>query len=88
MSGDIQIQQVMFVKSQYEDILLEKANVVSVGVGFREKEGQLTDEVVLVVNVERKQPETILPAKDIIPASIEGVPVDVREVGFLRALSS
>ena len=76
----------MEVKARYEAFLLKKANVVGVGVGFRERGGELTDEVALVVNVTRKLPATQLSLQDIIPAKIEGIPVDVRETGTIRAL--
>ncbi len=80
------IQRAMEVKARYEATLLKKANVVGVGVGFREQNGKLTDEIALVVNVTRKLPATQLSAQDVIPAKIEGIPVDVRETGAIRAL--
>ena len=80
------IQRAMDVKARYEAFLLKKANVVGVGVGFREQDGKLTDEIALVVNVTRKLPATQLALQDIIPAKIEGIPVDVRETGTIRAL--
>jgi hypothetical protein len=59
--------------------------VVGVGVGLREKAGQLTQEVALVVMVRKKVPLETLGAKDRIPAQLGGVPVDVQEVGELKA---
>jgi hypothetical protein len=83
--SDIAMKRVLTVKARYEAKLLRKANVLSVGVGYRERRGGLTDEVVLVVNVSRKLPRNQLPPEDIIPSTIEDVPVDVRETGILRA---
>jgi hypothetical protein len=40
---------------------------------------------VLVVMVNRKLPRANLAADDIVPATIEGVPVDVQEIGEVRA---
>ena len=80
------IQRAIEVKARYEASLLKKANVVGVGVGFKEQGGKLTDEIALVVNVSRKLPATQLSLQDIIPAKIEGIPVDVRETGTIRAL--
>ena len=80
------IQRAMEVKARYEASLLKKANVGGVGVGFREQGGKLTDEVALVVNVTRKLPATQLSPQDVIPDKIEGIPVDVRETGVIRAL--
>jgi hypothetical protein len=83
--SDIAMKRALTVKARYEAKLLRKANVLSVGVGYRERRGGLTDEVVLVVNVSRKLPRNQLPPEDIIPSTIEDVPVDVRETGILRA---
>ena len=79
------IQHAMEVRARYEASLMKKANVVGVGVGFRERGGHLTDEIALVVNVSRKLPATQLSPQDVIPDIIEGVPVDVRETGAMRA---
>ena len=81
------IQQALAVKARHESQLMQKANVVGVGVGFRERSGQLTDEIALVVNVTRKLPSDQLNPEDLIPQQIEGVPVDVRETGVIGALS-
>jgi hypothetical protein len=80
------VQQAIAVKARHEARLMQKANVVGVGVGFREEGGKLTDEVALVVNVIRKLPEDQLAPEDLIPTEIEGVPVDVHETGEIRAL--
>jgi hypothetical protein len=80
------VQRAVEVKTRNEARLLGLANVLSVGVGFRERHGQLTEEVVLVVSVARKVPRSQLRPDDIIPPAIEGVPVDVRETGPLRAI--
>jgi hypothetical protein len=39
----------------------------------------------LIVMVEQKIPHVLLAPEDVIPAEIEGVPVDVREVGKIEA---
>ena len=79
------LEKVKAVKRAYENELLAKANVVGVGVGLREKGGVHTKSVALVVMVSRKVPLSQLAAQDMIPAQIEGVPVDVQEVGEIRA---
>ncbi|MGW8250786.1 MAG: hypothetical protein ACWGO1_09100 [Anaerolineales bacterium] len=78
-------QRAQAVKQAYSDQLMAKANVVGVGVGFCKRQGQRTDDVGLVVMVSRKLPSTQLQPGDIIPSEIEGVPVDVQEVGEIRA---
>jgi len=75
------------IKEKHEASLLSKKNVIGVGIGFREKGGQATDQMALIVSVLRKLPTSEVSANDIIPTEIEGVPVDVKEVGEIRALS-
>ena len=82
------LQKATAVKARYEAGLMQKANVIGIGIGFRERGGQLTDEIVLVVNVTRKLPSRQLAPQDLIPNEIEGVPVDVREIGQIRALGT
>jgi hypothetical protein len=65
--------------------LMAKENVVGCGVGLRQVQGVRTGEVALVVMVSRKLPHHELNPQDILPAELEGVPVDVQEVGDLRA---
>ena len=77
--------RVKIVKQNYEGELMSKANVVGVGIGFRQKGGLRTDTVVLVVMVEKKVPGSQLAPGDLIPAKIEGVQIDVQEVGKIRA---
>ena len=63
-------------------MLLAKANVVGVGVGYRSGTER---ELALVVMVKQKLPRAQLREEDLLPAEIDGVPVDVRVVGELRA---
>jgi len=73
------------VQQRYERELMSKANVVGVGTGWRHKNGQVTNDVAVVVMVDKKVPLDRLARDDVIPAQLEGVPVDVQEVGQLRA---
>lgn len=84
--NDDTLRRAMEVKERHVAQLLSKANVLSVGVGFRQRGGRVTDEVVLVVNVTRKLPLDQLRPEDVVPRTIEGIPVDVYETGVLRAL--
>jgi len=83
---DALAQKVMAVKHAHQAELLTKANVVGVGVGFRCQKGVRTDQVTLVIMVSRKMPKSQLEPKDLLPMEIEGIPVDVQEVGELKAL--
>jgi hypothetical protein len=87
MSSTITLDVIRQVKARHEFALLAKKNVVGVGIGFREKAGQPTEEMALVVSVSKKLPPSEIELSDRIPAEIEGVPVDVKEVGEIRALS-
>ena len=75
----------MRVKRAHEKALLAKANVVGVGVGYRLSQGQRTETIALVVMVRHKVPASRLRPEDVIPAELEGVPVDVQEVGAISA---
>ena len=68
--------------------LLAKANVVGVGIGLVRRGSLSEGEVGLVVLVSRKLPRAQLDREDILPRALEGVPVDVQEVGEIRALDS
>jgi hypothetical protein len=87
MNGDEQAR-VRAIKKAHEKALMDKANVVGVGVGLRQQGGVRTGEVALVVMVSRKVPPDQLSPDDVIPDEIEGVPVDVQEVGEIKAPGS
>jgi hypothetical protein len=78
-------QRAAEIKERYEMDLLSKENVVGVGVGIRKREGVYTGEVALIVMVRRKLPRAEVPVDDMLPVEIEGVPVDVQEVGAIDA---
>lgn len=80
------VEQARLVKGRHEDELLRKANVVGVGVGFVSRRGRMTEQIGVIVNVRRKVPLAQLAEQDVIPVELEGVPVDVTEVGEIRAL--
>jgi hypothetical protein len=80
-----EIERVQAVRQSHEAELLGKRNVIGLGVGLRQKEGKPTDQVALVVLVRRKLEASLLEPVDRIPEEIDGVPVDVQEVGDLRA---
>ncbi len=84
MVDEERLERLREVKALYEKALLQKANVVGVGIGFRRRGGCLTEEPVIVVSVTRKVPRDQLDPPDVIPSELEGVPVDVQEVGVLR----
>ncbi len=79
------LQRVLIVKQKYETEIMGKANVQGLGIGLQMREGKPTGELSLVVMVSRKVPVSELDPDDLIPREIEGVSVDVQEVGELEA---
>jgi hypothetical protein len=61
-----------------------KKGVTSIRPGFRCREGWLTQDPAIVVSVKRKKLKVSKP--ELLPTSVENVPVDVREVSPLEAL--
>ncbi len=80
-----EMSKIKVVKAKYESKLLKKKNVVGVGIGYREVGGKLVEELVLTVMVREKLPLSRLRKRDVIPSALDGVPVDVKKVGKLRA---
>lgn len=78
-------EKILAVKRAHEAELMSKAHVIGCGVGYRRKAGQPTNMLALVVLVDRKIPRHQLSAHDAIPSEIDGIPVDVQEVGLLTA---
>jgi hypothetical protein len=68
----------------HRDVLMSKANVIGVGIGFRPAKGSDERELAIVVMVSQKLPKSKLAKDDLIPQDLEGIRVDVREVGRLE----
>jgi len=83
-SSRVEYELVKSVKEAHERELLAKQNVVGCGVGYKFVDGKRTDKLAIVVMVRKKTPEGLLELEEIIPREIDGVPVDVQEVGELR----
>ncbi len=75
------------IRARHETKLMGYPNVVGVSEGFRSKQGKATSEACIVVYVEKKIPRDKLTKSDILPSQIEGVAVDVVQVGKVEALS-
>jgi hypothetical protein len=74
------------VQARHEAELLRYPNVVAVAAGFRTRRGAPTSDPCLVVYVQRKVPARRLAAGERLPKQIEGVPIDVVEVGGIETL--
>ncbi len=82
---DTQIAAAQTSRARNEQDLFAKANVVGVGVGFKETGGKETDEVCVSVYVEKKVAKKSLSSSDMVPDDCDGVATDVREVGRIEA---
>jgi hypothetical protein len=78
-------QKISEIQAKYAHELMEKENVVGVGIGLAKENGEYTDELALVVLVEQKMPLGEIAEADRIPSEIEGVRVDVQETGPIEA---
>jgi len=86
MISQEELERLREVKDRHQLELLNKPNVVGVGIGFRHRRGRRTSEAAIVVSVTEKVPESDLAADEVIPEELEGVPVDVQATGPIRAL--
>jgi len=76
------------IRQEHEARLLSYPNVVGVTDGVRMRRGKPTDEPAIVVLVSRKMPRKSLEESAILPAHIDGIRIDVVEVGPIEALGS
>jgi phosphatidylserine/phosphatidylglycerophosphate/cardiolipin synthase-like enzyme len=63
-------------------------NVVGLGIGEKESEGMLTGLMCVRLLVRIKYAKGSVPADHMLPQAIDGLPVDVEEVGTFRALAT
>ncbi len=81
-------ERISELRPGFEKKILRKANVVGMGIGFKESAGIKSDELALVVLVQDKLPITSLSAKDVVPKKVDGVNTDVIRVGKVVAYQS
>lgn len=73
-------------KEDYKQSLFSLPNVNGVGIGFKESNGQMTDELSVVCLVTKKTSN--LPSGGHIPSTINGIKTDVVQVGDIKALAN
>lgn len=73
------VGQAIRVKDAAVERLMAIPGVHAVGVGPRYRGGQRTDELALLVRVDRKRPPDEISPGEAIPADINGLPTDVQE---------
>lgn len=79
------IQRVYRVQEKYCERLMQLPHVVGVGIGYAKQHGERTSETALIVMVDHKLPENQLSPEQRIPRYLDGVRVDVQEVGAFVA---
>ncbi|HVU09662.1 MAG TPA: hypothetical protein VHD90_00235 [Phototrophicaceae bacterium] len=80
-----QTQLASQIQAKYANDLMQKPNVIGVGVGHPISNGVRSPNVGLIVMVDHKIPLDELAPDDVIPKQLEGVQVDVQEMGAFRA---
>lgn len=78
-------EQAFQAQTASQNELLRAKNVVGVAVGEKVSRGRNTGQEAVVVLVQRKLPIAALTQSDLLPNEIQGVPVDVVEIGYPRA---
>ncbi len=85
LNDNEKLAYVSAVQQRYQDYLLSLANVVGVSVGYATTAQSTTDDLALVVMVDQKLPDELLPPEQRIPRELDGVRVDVQETGSFTA---
>jgi hypothetical protein len=82
------LEMVRATLDRARDGILERANVVAAGVGYKVRGGVRTDDLAIVASVTEKVPPERLAARDLVPAAVDGIPTDVLPTGEFRAFQS
>ena len=71
-------EELAIIKGKHQKSIMKKKNVTGLGIGYKETQGKKTDELCVVVLVEKKEDISALSKKDIIPETVGGVKTDVK----------
>ena len=74
------------VQANCEPALFKRLGVHGVGIGYKITNGQMTDQLAIVVVVEKKASRGSLSATELVPDQVDGIPTDV--VQQARAVSA
>lgn len=80
-----QVRRAAEAQQKYTDRLLSYPGVVGIAVGYVTQNQQRTPEIGLIVMVDHKLPEAQLTPEETIPHELDGVRVDVQEMGTFTA---
>jgi len=86
--GGAQTSRIADVRNRHESELLGYPHVVGLSEGIRIEQGKPTGERCLVVFVDKKIPADQLNRSEILPSEIEGVRLDVVEVGRVEPMQT
>lgn len=78
----------VYTAKETSKTLLAQPGIIGLGVGYKTEKGELTEELSVIVYVEKKRPVAALDAGELIPPRIQSAPTDVVEVGVIRALQT
>lgn len=78
------LKEIEKIRRKYLTELMSKANVVGVATGFRQAGQILTDIPAMIVLVTKKLPAWQLEPGDVVPSQLDGIPVDVQEIGEIH----
>lgn len=83
-----EMKELMKVLKENEKTLRKIKGVFKVDIGYRWKDGKMTDEIAIRVHVRKKKPVKELDEGDIVPEELAGFPVDViqSEIGLQRLI--
>jgi hypothetical protein len=73
------LEEIRTVKQEVEPALLTLPGVTGVSIGFKSIGGEVTDQLAIIVYVDKKED---VPEENAIPKEIQGVPTDVVEARF------
>ncbi len=85
MSQDEKTAKAQLVQNKYTEMLLKIPHVMGVAIGLQKTNGAYTSDVCLVVLVDKKRSMSELAPTEVIPAELDGVKIDVQEIGVPAA---
>jgi len=78
-------EDIMLLQKAISSTILKAANVLGLGLGYKETQSLATKELALIVMVREKLPLSLLKKRDKIPPQFDKIPVDVLQVGKINA---
>ena len=74
--------------NKHRAALMAKPGVFSVRAGYEFRDGQISKQPCVVVAVRELKPLDSIPAKDRLPVSVDGIPVDVAQADLVELMKS